>query len=218
MFEEEYFSLFPASFVQISADCHYLPQGQQGFPQLVKSKEARYLLPDTSALCGEEAFAEVKMGWNEDGLEFLVLVNQSYQKSIYPTLTAGDSFEIMIDTRNVKTSGYNTRFCHHFYFLPESIDGHQAGELTRFRTEDAHDLCSPSELKVIFQKNVKNYSLKIFIPALCLHGYDPEQFNQLGFTYRVNRFNDAPQHFSAVSKDYQIEQQPSLWSSLKLVR
>ena len=218
MFSEESFSLSPASFFQVSASCYYLPYQKESFPCLPKQKEKKYLLPDTSALCGEEAFAQVKMGWNEEGLEFLVEVDQPYQQSLFPNFTGGDSFEVMIDTRNVKTSGYNTRFCHHFFFLPESIDGKQAGEITKFRTEDAHELCDPLELKVNFQKNVKNYFLKIFIPASCLHGYDPEQFDKLGFTYRINRYGEAPQHFSTVSKDYQIEQQPSLWSQLKLIR
>ena len=60
--------------------------------------------------------------------------------------------------------------------------------------------------------------LQIFIPAECLHGYDPEQFDRLGFSYRINRYALPPQHFSVVTKEYQIEQQPSLWSHMRLVK
>jgi hypothetical protein len=50
-----------------------------------------------------------------------------------------------------------------------------------------------------------------------LYGYDPKQFDRVGFTYRINRHGGNPQHFAVVSKDYQIDQQPSLWGSIKLI-
>jgi hypothetical protein len=58
--------------------------------------------------------------------------------------------------------------------------------------------------------------MKIFIPSQALYGYDVKQFDRLGFTYRINRTGGKPQHFSVNSQDYQIEQQPSLWSSISL--
>ena len=216
----------------------------------------------------------------EEGIELQVVVNQPVQECFYPDVSRGDGIELFFDTRDVKTSGYNTRFCHHFFFLPEAVDGHQAGELTRFRTEDVHDLCDPNELKIksreaiaklpaaqnrpfdascrgggsstppsmseppphepakpVLARGVKiidfslaasfattsqtssrGYSLQIFIPSQCLYGYDPDQFDRMGFSYRLNRYRGDPQHFSAVTDEYQIEQQPSLWSSVQLVR
>jgi hypothetical protein len=124
----------------------------------------------------------------------------------------------MIDTRDVKTAGFNTRFCHHFFFLSEPVEGLVAGEITRFRTEDTHELCDPQDLKVISSRKKNSYTMNLFIPGSCLYGYDPDQFNRLGFTYRLNRAHGFPQHFSVVSEDYQIEQQPSLWSSLRLIK
>ncbi len=209
MFEEESFAISPVNFFQFRVDCHYATNGLTG---------QRYVLPYTSKLCGEEYFAKVALGWNENGLECQVEISQPFHQASYPDVTRGDSVELMIDTRDVKTSGYNTRFCHHFFFLPEAIEGIQAGELTRFRTEDRHELCDPKDLKVKGQMSSKSYTLKIFIPSHCLVGYDPEQFDRLGFTYRINRSHGHPQHFSVVTSDFQIEQQPSLWSSLKLIK
>ncbi len=209
MLDEDSFALSPVNFFQLSVDCHYAAKGLS---------EKKYLLPNTSQLCGDEYFAKVALGWNEQGLECLVEVSQPFHQAYYPVVTRGDSVELMVDTRDVKTSGYNTRFCHHFFFLPEAIEGIQAGELTRFRTEDRHELCDPQDLKVKSQFTVRSYSMKIFIPSQCLVGYDPEQFDRLGFTYRINRSHEEPQHFSVVTSDFQIEQQPSLWSSLKLVK
>lgn len=209
MFEEEPFSISPVNFFQLQVDCYYAAKELPG---------KKYILPNTSKLCGEEHFAQVSLGWNEQGIQCQIEVSQPFHQSTYPDVTRGDSVELMIDTRDVKTSGYNTRFCHHFFFLPEAIEGIQAGELTRFRTEDKHELCDPGDLKVTSRISSRNYSLKIFIPSQCLVGYDPEQFNRLGFNYRVNRSHGDPQHFSVVTNDFQVEQQPSLWSSLKLVK
>lgn len=210
------FSLSPVNFFQIGANCHFVEK--RSFPQLSKTNLKKYLLPDTSALCGEDTFAQLGMGWNQEGIELYVVIGQAMEQCQYPDVERGDSVELFFDTRDVKTSGFNTRFCHHFFFLPESVEGIQAGEITRFRTEDIHELCDPNELKIKTDLRSKEMILQIFIPSQCLYGYDPDQFNRMGFTYRINRYKGKSQHFSATSDDYQIEQQPSLWSTLQLVK
>lgn len=216
-FSEEFIPLTPVNFFQISADCPYLSRSKdQKFPNITKVQAQKMLLPDTSELCSEESFAEVSLGWNEEGLEFFIRVNRPFKRAFYPEVERGDSVELFIDTRDVKTSGFNTRFCHHFFFLAEGVEGHFAGEITKFRTEDVHPLCDSSELKVKSLVQSSGYVLNIFIPSHCLNGYDPEQFNRLGFSYRINQADGFPQHFTVVSEDFPIEQQPSLWGSLKL--
>lgn len=217
MFEETPITLSPVNFFQISADCHYLPPTKKTFPTLSTQNYQKYLLPNTSALCSQDYFADISLGWNQEGIEAFVNIKREYQQSYYPEVTAGDSLELFFDTRDVKTSGNNTRFCHHFFFLPESVEGHFAGEITRFRTEDTHELCDPNDLKVQALLKDNSYQLHVFIPKQCLVGYDPDQFDRLGFTYRINRAVGDPQHFSVTSDDYQLEQQPSLWSTLRLV-
>ena len=187
------------------------------FPRLVNPAK-KYFLPDLSDLCSEPSFARAALGWNKDGLELFLEADKPVRHCHYPDVTRGDSFEVFIDTRDVKTSGFNTRFCHHFFFLPEAVEGHQAGEITRFRTEDIHELCDPKDLKIKANLQNRSYTLNIFIPAQCLYGYDPEQFDRMGFTYRVNRPDGPAQHFAVITEDYQIDQQPSLWSSIKLVK
>lgn len=215
-FAEEFAPLTPVNFFQISGECLALPKGS--FPVLTKQNYKKYLLPDTSMLCSEEPFGEVAMGWQPEGLEIYVRLDVPFVQAYYPEVARGDSVEIFIDTRDVKTASFNTRFCHHFFFLAEGIEGHFAGEITRFRTEDVHELCNPKELKVKSVCQASAHALSIFIPSHCLNGYDPEQFSRLGFSYRLNRAQGFPQHFSVVTDDYQIDQQPSLWASLKLVK
>lgn len=210
-FSDELPPLTPIQFFQIGVECAYLPLGHS----LTGKK---YLLPDMSTLCHEESFGQVAMGWNEEGIQFLVKVDKPVEIVYYPDVIRGDSFEVFIDTRDVKTSGYNTRFCHHFFFLPELFEETQAGEITHFRTEDTHELCDPVLLKIKSQVKKAEYSLEIFIPKEALNGYDPQQFNRIGFAYRINRPRYQSQHFSCRTEDYQIEQQPSLWSSIKLIK
>lgn len=216
-FSEEFRPLTPVNFFQMSADCLYLPySNEKKFPGITKAKADKMLLPDLSDLCSEDSFAEISLGWNEEGIEAFVRVNKPFVRSCYPEVQLGDSVEFFIDTRDVKSGGFNTRFCHHFFFFAEGIDGHFAGEITRFRTEDVHAICEPNELKVKSLVQNSGYVLNIFIPNHCLYGYDPEQFNRLGFCYRINQADGLPQHFTVVSDDFPIEQQPSLWGSLNL--
>lgn len=211
--EDRPFSLTPIHFFAISGDCHYWSQKKGSFPSF-----STHVLPNTSRLCDEYAFARLAMGWHEEGIFFHLEVDQPYVRTSFPNLERGDSIELMIDTRDVKSAGFNTRFCHHFYFLPAAIEEQQCGEITHFRTEDRHPLCDPQLLQCQAELGTKNYRMKIFIPTQCLYGYDPKQFDRLGFTYRINRVGGKPQHFSVVSSDYQIEQQPSLWGSLRLIQ
>lgn len=211
---DDFVPITPINFFQISFDCYKIPVG---FPKFTAANFKKYEVPDTASLCAEPSFAKVAMGWNVEGLEFFIQVNQPAKRSNYPAITKGDGVELLIDTRDVKTAGFNTRFCHHFFFLPEAVDGHVAEEITKFRTEDIHDLCNAKDLKLKTQIKHNSYILQIFIPTQCLYGYDPEQFDRLGFTYRINRPDGPSQHLSVVTDDYQIDQQPSLWSSVKLV-
>lgn len=218
MFEDTDFSLAPIHFLQVRTQCPHLPQ-QTSFPALESVKKIdKYLLPDLTDFCGDKNFAMVAMGWSAEGLEFQIIVQEPVEKVYFPGVEKGDSIELFIDTRDVKTAGTNHRFCHHFFFLPEAIDGREAGEITKFRTEDKHDWCDPNDLKLKIKKNAKGYTAKIFIPASCLHGYDPEQCSNIGFTYRINRYGDLPQHYSVDSEDYPLEQQPALWSSIALIQ
>ncbi len=212
MFEDG-FALTPINFFQIGVDCK---QVEGAFPHI--NEKSKFILPSTSNLCDDEAFAKVFMGWSREGIELQIVVSETAQFCYYPEISRGDGVELFFDTRDVKTSGYNTRFCHHFFFLPEAVDGHQCGELTRFRTEDVHELCDPNDLKMKTKISSRGYTLQIFIPTQCMYGFDPDQFSRLGFSYRINRYRGRPQHFSAVSDEYQIEQQPSLWASVRLLK
>ncbi|MBI2812250.1 MAG: hypothetical protein HYX67_15670 [Candidatus Melainabacteria bacterium] len=161
----------------------------------------------------EERFAEVALAWNETGIFAAAFVDKAFEESAYPRFSDGDAVELLFDTRDRKTAGFPTRFCHQFVFLPQAVQGIHAQEVTHFRTEDTHPLCDAGDLQVEAEFEKKSYSLQIYIPAQCLHGYDPSSFEKIGFTYRIHRFKGAPQHFSLSSQHFTLEQHPRLWAS-----
>lgn len=177
---------------------------------------ARYLLPSTQALTAEKTLAKVSLGWHEEGLCVTAEVRRPITHVTFPDIRKGDSLELFFDTRDVKTSGYNTKFCHHFFFLPRAVEGEQKGEKTHFRTEDRHDLCNAQSLQLEVKETQRSHRYSIFIPKEALEGYEPLQSRRLGFSYRISAFGTPGQHFAAIASVYPIEEQPSLWASLTL--
>lgn len=212
---EELIPLNPIHFFALQWDCPEM-RSVRTFP------EKSHYLPDLAKYQHDTSFADIALGWNDKGIQIAVFFHDLMEHPDFPDIQSGDSVEIFIDTRDVKTSGYTTRFCHHFFFLPAPVktngDFIQAGEITRFRTDDVHELCDPNSLIVKGQTKKNRTLMSIEIPSACLHGYDPMQFDRLGFTYRINRYRGYPQFFAASSDEFPIEQHPSVWASIRLMK
>jgi len=212
MFEEGINPLSPSNFFDIECTLPYIKPAKWK-EEIVKKG---YLLCDTSWLLAESRHLNLHVGWSEEGLYLYVHVEGSFDEPSFPNLLEGDSFELFLDTRNRKSSSFNNKFCHHFYFLPQAIEGHIKGEITRFRTEDAHPLADADEIYLEAKSSSKEGKLKIFIPAPLLVGWSPLEFPKLGFSFRLNRKGLEPEHFSAKTSEYAIEQEPSLWATCLL--
>ncbi|HSX04751.1 MAG TPA: hypothetical protein VLG76_08500 [Rhabdochlamydiaceae bacterium] len=201
--------LLPMDFFSLSCDLEFVKESSRPLKK-------QHRLQGTSELLAEEAFATCYLGWNEEGIFFEAHVDVPFENCYFPNFREGDSLELFIDTRDLKTAGFLTRFCHHFVFLPKAIEEIKSQEITHFRTEDSHPLADAHLLKNDAEFHAKKYELKIFIPSDCLCGYDPNAFDRMGFTYRINRVGNQPQHFSVSSHNFSIEKHPSLWASFKL--
>lgn len=208
---EELPSLCPVQFFGLSADCLFLSKGSL-------KADKKFLLPSTSDMLDEEAFADVYTAWNFEKLHFLIAVKTPFQRIGEGDIRKGDSVELFLDTRDLKSKGAISRFCHHFVFFPAQLQGCYGREITRFRNEDVHRLCHPEDLTVTPHLQAQSYMLEIEIPANCLTGFDPMSFPRLGFTYRINRADAPPQHFAVSSDEYAIEQHPATWGTLKLIQ
>lgn len=202
-------SLSPVQFFGLTADCQFLRGALK--------PEKGFLLPLTNDLLDEETFADVYTAWNFEKLCFYFAVHVPFQK-VGDDFRKGDSIELFIDTRDLKTKGVVTRFCHHFVFFPVEVKNFFGQEITRFRNEDTHRLCHPEDLQVTAHLDDDAYHVSVEIPAQCLHGYDPLSFPRIGFTYRINRFEGPSQHFAVSSEEYNIEQHPATWGTLKLLK
>ncbi len=201
--------ILPADFFQIAVDLYPIQQVKD----LLKKK---HQLPDFSELLFEHSFAEVACGWHRKGIVFDIHFEKPFEECFFPQVRRGDSVEIFIDTRDLKTAGFPTRFCHHFVILPQPIDEISGREVTTFRSDDRHDLCDPQLIQVKGDFRKRSYDLNIFLPSECLHGYDSTSFDRLGLAYRMNRVGGDPQHLSVSSDYWNLESQPSLWSSIQL--
>ena len=198
---------FPADFFTCSTEVAY-------------SKEVKgaRILPDLSELLAEEKLASFSLAWNEEGLLGTVTVNSPMTASSFPDYIKGDAVELFIDTRDNKKAGSPTRFCHQFVLLPFEVEGVTAVEVTRFRPEDAHELCDPALIHLDVQKSGEGYSLTFTLPKEILHGYDPLQFPRIGLSYRIHRHKGEAGHFPFSSKRFNPLQNPSLWASITLTQ
>lgn len=207
--------LSPTNFLAFHVDARHYSGAKE------KKLGKAHLLPDMGQFFTTPTFANVAFGWHKEGLFFTIYSTIAPREVFFPDFQKGDSIELFIDTRAMKSSRFPTRFCHHFCFLPLKFDPEgeniEGVELSRFRQDDAHVLADPSLFYVEGEKEKKGYVLKIFIPTPALFGYDPSQFDRLGFTYRINCFRRNPQYFSCSGDEIAIEQHPSCWATLKLV-
>jgi hypothetical protein len=201
--------MIPADFFAFEVEVH-------SFDKIEDKLKKKHRLPDLSDLLIEEPFASVAIGWNALGLRFDIEIERPFVESFYPDVRRGDSVELFIDTRDLKSAGFPTRFCHHFVFLPKPVDEVQAVEKTRLRPDEMREQASPELLSVETDFKRRGYLMQIFLPSEALHGYDPKVFEKLGFAMRINRSGGDPMHFPLSSDHFEVALHPSLWSTLKI--
>jgi hypothetical protein len=174
-----------------------------------------YLLRDLCPLNESEYHTPVAIGYQREGLGFQIHYSKSEFTCLPTNFKGGDAVELFIDTRDNKQANYPTKFCHHFLFYPEQVEGLYGKEITRFRGEETHDLASSTSFHVTKKEKRGQTTLEIFISKEALYGYDPEQFNRIGFTYRLHLEEHGTQLFST-SPQFSIEQNPSFFASLEM--
>lgn len=177
-----------------------------------------YLLPSLTNLNSESTFADVGVCWNEKALHLAIDCKSPFKSASFLDIENSDAIELFIDTRDVKTTAFITRFCHHFVFLPTPEDGIQIKEVTRFRGEEKHPLCDPDVPVIKSEFGKRGYTIHLELPSEALFSYQPEQVPKLGLSYRIRRAEGAPQHFSLPSNFYSLHQHPALWPSFMLVK
>src|SRR5262245_51789767 len=84
LFDEEFVPITPINFFHLNLECSYAAPG--ALEQLSGRRAEKYLLPDLSPLCDDEYFADVFMGWNEEGIELTFRIEKKYEEASYPDI------------------------------------------------------------------------------------------------------------------------------------
>lgn len=212
--------LLPPSFLfRFSAPCRYKsPLWTDEGAGLDES----YRLLSLAELDGRATFAEFRTAWSEQGLAFAVRVSGKHQAPWCRESRPDDSdgVRIWIDTRDTHNIHRASRFCHQFVFLPagagRSLDEPVGEQMLINRAKENAKPVRPGVLLARREKRHDGYSLEGYIPAAALTGFDPAEHPRLGFTYAIVDRELGEQAFG--SGEFPYREDPSLWSTLELVR
>ena len=203
-------------------------QTQQRIKQIKPSKQpwnralsADHRLGDLNGLDGQPLFADLRVGWNEDGILFNALVESKRQAlKCDPAKPLGsDGLQLWIDTRNTPGVHRANRFCHMFCAMPagggKNKQQPSVRQLEIPRCREASPLADEKSLRCKSKVSDEGYSLYVWIPADSLNGYDPEQSAVLGFYYAIQDAELGTQTMG-IGSEFPYHSDPSLWQSLEM--
>ena len=185
--------------------------------------QKRFLVPDLMTIEEREAYADISMAWNENGIYFAInLKGKVNPLTVNPAEPPkADCFEVWLDMRDARNMHHAGRYCHHFQFLPIG-GGRDANEATGqqiaiARAPERSNICDPDILEVAAKTTRQGYAMEVAIPAEALTGFDPEENPRLGFTYLLNDTHLGTQWWS-VSTHFRFRSNPSMWGTAVLSR
>lgn len=197
---------------------------------------AGHTLPFLGAMDSERERFELAVGWNESGLG-IQWQTTAKRESIYgepDRPSASDGLSLWLDTRDTRTIHRASRYCHFFYLLTHNGEQPAVPQPVQKPLHRALEDAPVADLSAIRLalfgltadgalyvpapgKPPTNYRMEVFLPASCLHGFDPETSSRLGIFYRIRDRELGDQLLSA-GTELPYWEDPSLWSVLELVR
>jgi hypothetical protein len=166
-------------------------------------------------------FAQLRAGWNEQGMYFWLKVKGKKQ-SLWcrnTQLLESDGLQIWLDTRDTHNVHRATRFCHWFLLLPAgggpATKKPIATMLKINRAKEHSPAINQMPISVDSKLQKSGYELAAFLPAECLNGWDSADHRLIGFNYVVNDRELGSQSL-AVGLDYPVAEDPALWNTLVL--
>lgn len=169
------------------------------------------------------AFGELRLAWNDAGFGLSVQVaGKKMPLACGPArVDESDGLQVWIDTRNTQSIHRASRYCHHFALLPAG-SGRNGREptVTQLPIARAREDAPAADLALIAARSElasDGYLLEVWFPAETLNGYDPEASPRLGFYYLL-RDAELGEQFLVVGSEFPYAHDPSVWSTLELVR
>ena len=216
--------MFAKSFLyRFRFPCKYAPTGT--LPGNPYQLDDSYQLPNVNTL--EEASMQntlpytFRIGWNETGLIFSLVVSEKKQslwcRAAQPE--ESDGIQICIDTRDIKDIHRASRFCHRLLFMPigsgRDQSQPQAVWLPIHRAREHPNPIDVSHIKMKSKVSPTEYRLDVFLPSKILTGFDPAEYAHLGFHFALSDREYGKSYFLA-SPPLPHDQDPSLWATLEM--
>ncbi len=212
--------LAPTFLYRFAVPCQYVADLDKRMPLALPDSCG---LPTLSMLEDKPRLADVRMAWSEAGLGVSVRVQGKKQPPWCrdSRIEDSDGLQVWIDTRNTQNIHRAGRFCHRFAFMPigggRKLDEPVAALLAINRAKESPREIEPRQIIVSSQRRVDGYTLDAFLPADILTGYNPSDQPQLGFTYALTDRELGTQTFT-IGPEFPIDEDPSLWGTLDLVK
>lgn len=179
-------------------------------------------LPSVRELDGVRDFADIRVAWNNNGLGIGVTVAGKNK----PTHCSAESpFEsdglmVWIDTRNTQGVHRATRYCHQFFLMPLGTGRKKQDpavvQMALARAREDQTGAEVSGIQLQSEVGSDGYWLDAWLPAAAFTGFDPANFPRLGFHCQVRDLQLGDQSL-AVSDEFPVSSDPSLWQTLELV-
>ena len=170
---------------------------------------------------GQKPFADLRLGWNQDGL-LLTCEVRNKKKSVWCRTTQileSDGLQIWLDTRNTGNVHRATKFCHWFVFLPagggSGKDQALASMLKINRAKADPPTFNREPIPIEAKTDKSGYQLRARIPAACLNGWNPTEQREIGFSYAIMDREFGWQTL-AIGPELPIFEDPSLWQTMEL--
>ena len=181
-----------------------------------------YMLPNLGQFEDQNQFADIRIGWNEEGIFISAEISKKKQ-SLWcreTQLLDSDGTQIWLDTRDTHNVHRASKFCHWFVLLPTG--GGPKNEdpfcsmLKINRTKDDSPTINRHKVDVNSKISKTGYHLHAFISGKCLNGWDTNEHRQLGFNFAVVD-RELGWQTLAIGPELPITEDPSLWQTLLLV-
>lgn len=183
---------------------------------------SEFVLPNLGSLDDRPPIGDVRLGWNEAGLGIGLSVRGSTKATRDdPPRPEDRQLQVWIDTRTTQTAHRASRHCHHFGLFPQGGGIGGTKPLVRqyaiARAREEAPRCDLSDIQLASQIDKTGYELEAWFPIATLHGFDPETNPRLGFYYHLTD-DVLGEQFLAMAREFPFANDPSLWSTLELIR
>ncbi|MFT5301035.1 MAG: hypothetical protein ACI814_001819 [Mariniblastus sp.] len=181
-----------------------------------------YQLPNLGAFESQVHFADIRTGWNEEGL-YLWAEITGKEQSLWcreTQLLDSDGIQVWIDTRDTHNVHRASKFCHWYLLMPsgggDKNENPMASMLKINRSKDDSPTINRFKLDVRAKISKTGYKLSCFIPGKALNGWDTTEHRSIGFNFAVVD-RELGWQTLAIGPELPIMEDPSLWQSLQLV-